>query len=419
MVYGIGNIQFLFPWEEVVDDPDPDPDPDPEPTLATIIPRTPRVTQASAQTAGAPFTALRPVDQAAGDLVVAWFGFSDTPTNSTGPGGGWVLVPNSQISAVTGRNGRAYYQFDPSADPVVSQIAAGRITAVLEAYGNVDPDNPLDIESAVTATASATPLAIGSITPVTPGARVISAALVDASTGTWTVPTEQVLVGSQTSGVGRGLAVAHENFETPGATGTRTFAFSVGGVAMAGASFALRPALVFDPDPPTYESLFTTQLPLLTGQVDNTYTLGTVFSVTVAGQIAGIRVYVGEVPTTAPKGVLYLWTSNTVGSELATKDFGTLLPNQWNLVMFDTPVDVNPEETYVVAWGPTNNYNASTNFFESDDLISGHLIAPHDTSGKLNGKFRVTADSLVAFYPDQSFSSGCYFVDVLFLPDEA
>lgn len=207
-----------------------------------IAPRTPRITQASAQGAGAPFTALRPTDQAAGDLVVAWFGFSDSTANSTGPGGGWVEVPNSRVvPPAGGRNAVAYYQFDPSSDPVVSQAAAGRITAVLEAYGNVDPANPLDV-AAVAATASGTPLAIGSVSPVTPGARVISAAIIDAATGTWTIPAQQTLVGSNTSGVGRGLAVAHERFPTPGATGTRTFVFSAGSLSMAGASMVLRPA---------------------------------------------------------------------------------------------------------------------------------------------------------------------------------
>ena len=212
------------------------------PVFLDIIPRTPRITEAAAQGAGAPFTALRPIDQAVGDLVVAWFGFSDTAVNSTGPGGDWVLVPGSQIAPAAGRNARAYYQFNPSSDPVVSQVAAGRITAVVQSYGNVDPSNPMDIVAAVSATAAGTPLVIPPIEPITPGARVVSFATIDAASGTWTVPTQQTLVGSNTSGVGRGLAVADEEFSIPGSTGTRTFVFSAGSLAMAGASFTLRPA---------------------------------------------------------------------------------------------------------------------------------------------------------------------------------
>lgn len=242
MAYGIENIQFLFPYE--IEEAEPEPPPDPVFEYATIIPRTPRVTEATAQTAGAPFTALRPVDQAAGDLVVAWFGFSDSPARITGPGGSWVLVPSSQIIPVSGKTAVAYYQFSPSADPVVSQLNAGRITAVLEAYDNVDPSNPLDIAAAVTATAAGTPLVIPSVTPVTEKARVISAAVIDASTGIWTIPVQQSLVGKNTSGVGRGLAVGHEAQAVPGPTGTRTFTFNLTSLAMAGATIVLRPELV-------------------------------------------------------------------------------------------------------------------------------------------------------------------------------
>lgn len=171
-----------------------------------------------------------------------------------------------------------------------------------------------------------------------------------------------------------------------------------------------------DPDPPpdpVTESLFTTQLPLTTGNQDATYTLGTVINTDIDGQIVGARVYIGDLPTTSPEALLYEWVSNGEGILLASKPFGVLVPSSWNEIRFDTPVDVSPLKAYVIAWGPTDNYNATTLFFESDDLVNGHLSSPHNTVGKENGKFQPSA---TAAYPGQSFNAGCYFVDVLFIP---
>ena len=167
-----------------------------------------------------------------------------------------------------------------------------------------------------------------------------------------------------------------------------------------------------DPDPPpTLESLITTQLP---GGTDNdaTYTLGTVFNVAVAGQVVGVRAYLDVIPpSTSPIAQLYRWVSNSTGTLLASKPFGALIPG-WNEVIFDTPVDVVPTDTYVTAYGPTNRYDFTSGFFATAGLTNGNLSSPMHTVGKENGKFIV---SPTPAYPQNAFNGGFYFVDTLFV----
>lgn len=168
-----------------------------------------------------------------------------------------------------------------------------------------------------------------------------------------------------------------------------------------------------DPEPPPIESLFTTEVPAVVGQVDADYTLGTTFLSDVDGQVIGVRVYVGVVPTNGPIGALYLRTDELNGVLLAQKAFGTLTPSSWNEVLFDTPVDIVAGQRYTTCW-TTNNYNTTAHFFDSTSVVNGHLTAEHKTPGVVsNGKFHV--GSSLAF-PDQEFNGTCYFVDTLFQP---
>lgn len=170
-----------------------------------------------------------------------------------------------------------------------------------------------------------------------------------------------------------------------------------------------------DPEPPPIESLFTSQVPASTGLIDSTYTLGTTFKSDVDGQILGVRVYVGELPSNGPIGALYERIDETTGTLLAQKAFGTLTPFSWNEVLFDTPVDILAGQYYTTCW-TTNNYNTTANFFEpvNGDLVNGHLTAPRKQVGLVsNGKFHV---GTALQFPDEEFNGSCYFVDTLFQP---
>jgi hypothetical protein len=197
------------------------------------------VENASTQT----ITGTRPADRQTGDLIVATFVMSCAPGNFTGPGGSWAelfapfLVNDNDTLA-------AYYQRDPSADPTTTTTeAAGRVSAICQAYGGVS-GVPVDV-AAATATTSpyGTSLAVGGITTVTDGALLISGCAVDSSSAVLTKPASMTMVANASGGGdGRGLAVADETFATAGATGTRTWSHGGASLGMGAFLVALRPA---------------------------------------------------------------------------------------------------------------------------------------------------------------------------------
>lgn len=163
-----------------------------------------------------------------------------------------------------------------------------------------------------------------------------------------------------------------------------------------------------------FDSIFTSQIPNAYAD-DSTYTLGTVFKSDVDGSIYGIRMYVGNVPTSAPDGALYTVDGEFVGTLLWHTPFGVLTPNAWNEVLFGTPVSITAETLYVAAAGPLDKYVATTGFFDFDPVINGHLMAPH-ISVWGNGRFNFGGGLA---YPANSYRSSCYFIDVLFSPNNS
>lgn len=185
-------------------------------------------------------TGTRPADRQTGDYVIAHFSMSCTAAQFTGPGGSWVqlVAPTANAASETVA---VYGMFDPSADPVgTSSAAAGRQTCIMQAYGGVDPTTPIDV-AAATPTSGTLPVTISQVTTVTAGARLISGVTGDFSTGNWIGPPEMGLVKTQTSGIGRGAALADEVRPVAGATGSRQWSAS-SLVAAVGYLFALRPA---------------------------------------------------------------------------------------------------------------------------------------------------------------------------------
>lgn len=157
------------------------------------------------------------------------------------------------------------------------------------------------------------------------------------------------------------------------------------------------------------ESIFTDQLPEVVNQSDATYTLGTLFKSDVDGQVIGVRVYMtGTVSSSlTPSGILYALNGDFINSH----EFGTLTVDAWNDILFTTPSDILADTIYVVAVGPTDNYCATSGFFDGVSVVNGHLTAPKSEPGILNGRFHISGD---ATFPNESFNDGCYFVDVIF-----
>jgi hypothetical protein len=153
------------------------------------------------------------------------------------------------------------------------------------------------------------------------------------------------------------------------------------------------------------ESIFTGLTPDTPSNVDvDSYSLGTEFTTDVDGQILGVRIWSGG-EVAASFGALYLWTSVSTGDLLASKSVATTpTTSGWQDVTFDSPVNVTAGSKYVAVWGPTDNYGATSLFFNGGDYTNDHLIASR-------GTFLVSS-SLT--FPSDTYNSTCYFIDVLF-----
>lgn len=160
------------------------------------------------------------------------------------------------------------------------------------------------------------------------------------------------------------------------------------------------------------ESIFTSQTPATPNANDGASTLGTVFTVAVAGTIDGCRWFA---PTSAPSGtvqaLLYRWDSDVAGTLLAQTNFGVISTGTWNTVNYAVPIAVVPGQRYVTCIFTENQY-AFTNFvFTSGPIVNGNLTAIQDIPSAHNGKFIQNATPA---YPTGTFRESNYFADVLF-----
>lgn len=171
------------------------------------------------------------------------------------------------------------------------------------------------------------------------------------------------------------------------------------------------------PTPPAYEKLFPASREPTANKTsvdDGTdYTLGTVFTATSAGQVHGVRWFFPDsLPNDHVVGLLYSWTTDGTGTELARVTF-THTQSGWNQALFSAPVSIAANTKYVVAVWTVDKYTQVTGQFTSAGVTNGSLDAPQDTVPVHNGK-RVAAVGSPAF-PSGTNAADGYLADVLFI----
>jgi large repetitive protein len=145
--------------------------------------------------------------------------------------------------------------------------------------------------------------------------------------------------------------------------------------------------------------------------------LGLKFQATEPGFITGVRFY--KFPQTTGTHVGRLW--GAAGNKLAQVTFSGETASGWQEAVFDTPVAVAADTTYVVSYlAPDGFYAASTGALASSGvenpplraMVSGGSAGPAG-----NGVYKYAnscGDTVVGCFPDESFSSSNYWVDVVF-----
>ena len=150
---------------------------------------------------------------------------------------------------------------------------------------------------------------------------------------------------------------------------------------------------------------------------ENIYTpsieLGVKFRSSAAGYIAGIRFYKllsNEGPHTGS-----LWNSS--GTLLGTVTFTGETESGWQYAKFTNPIFIAANTTYIASYfAPHGQYSATPAAFQSAGITNGPITLLQDGVDGPNGVFKYGAG---AVFPDDSYNSANYWVDVVYVPNIA
>ena len=134
----------------------------------------------------------------------------------------------------------------------------------------------------------------------------------------------------------------------------------------------------------------------------NSLEVGVRFTASTPGSVTGLRFWKNGInigPHTA-----HLWSST--GTLLASATFTNESRTGWQTVLFPTPVQITAGTTYVASYHTNGMYSVAAGYFATP-RTNGPLSAPVNAG--------VYAYSTNPVFPNQTFDSDNYWVDVLFL----
>jgi hypothetical protein len=147
-----------------------------------------------------------------------------------------------------------------------------------------------------------------------------------------------------------------------------------------------------------------------TASVDdpNAVELGVKFNSNVSGYVTGLRFYKGQYNTGTHVGSLW----NSSGTLLAQVTFTGESASGWQTATFSSPVAITPNTAYVVSYHTNMGYfSMSRPYFTSGRSNSPLYAYSNSEISGGNGVYRYSAGSV---FPNQSYESSNYWVDVLF-----
>ena len=152
-----------------------------------------------------------------------------------------------------------------------------------------------------------------------------------------------------------------------------------------------------------------TGTPTVTADADSSAVeLGMKFQSNVAGWVTGVTFYKGSTNTGTHVG--HLWSST--GTLLATVTFTNESASGWQTAMFSNPVAITAGTTYLISYyAPNGHYADTSGYFASTGVTNGPLTAPSNSVSGGNGVYLYGTGG---GFPNQTYSSTNYWVDVLF-----
>jgi hypothetical protein len=149
--------------------------------------------------------------------------------------------------------------------------------------------------------------------------------------------------------------------------------------------------------------------PAVASEVDtNSIEVGTKFQSAVSGDITGIRFFKGVFDTGTHVGSL--WT--TSGTLLASVTFTNETIAGWQSQAFAAPVPISANTAYVISYhAPVGGYASDVGYFAGAGVTNYPLQALADGQNGGNGVYVYSASRT---FPNQTFSSENFWVDVVF-----
>jgi methionine-rich copper-binding protein CopC len=136
-------------------------------------------------------------------------------------------------------------------------------------------------------------------------------------------------------------------------------------------------------------------------------TVGTKVRFDTKGQVTGVRFYKGPNNGGTHVGSLY----SSTGTLLESGTFTGETASGWQTLTFASPVNVNANTTYVVAYfAPQGHYSASPGYFGNNTATFNQLHAIADGVDGGNGVYMYGAGST---FPTNTYNANNYWVDVL------
>ncbi|MBE2224280.1 MAG: DUF4082 domain-containing protein, partial [Anaerolineae bacterium] len=151
-----------------------------------------------------------------------------------------------------------------------------------------------------------------------------------------------------------------------------------------------------------------TAIPSIESESDpNAIEVGVKFQANTAGVVTGIRFYKGS--SNIGTHIGNLWSNS--GQLLASATFVNETASGWQQVNFGTPVQINPNTTYVASYHTeVGYYSVDNGYFSTTDVVNGPLRALAGGVSGGNGVFVYGSSA----YPTQTYNSANYWVDVVF-----
>ncbi|MCF4102194.1 DUF4082 domain-containing protein [Gillisia sp. M10.2A] len=135
--------------------------------------------------------------------------------------------------------------------------------------------------------------------------------------------------------------------------------------------------------------------------------LGMKFRSTQDGEITGVRFYKQSGNTGTHTGQLYSGT----GTLLAEAVFTNETSSGWQEVSFSSVVPITANTTYVVSYHSSNGYYSADNQYFNSAVVNNPLRALANGEDGGNGVYKYSG---TPSFPDQTYQSGNYWVDVVF-----